>query len=83
MGVGHMNQAYGWYWVPGYEWAPAWVAWRNNNDYYGWAPLSPGLNVSVGIVGLHIPFLMTGGYLHRIDILQVLYVSRYYVPRTQ
>lgn len=38
----------GWFWVPGYEWAPAWVSWRNSNDYYGWAPLSPGLHVSVG-----------------------------------
>src|SRR6201985_2125974 len=39
----------GWYWVPGYEWAPAWVAWRNSNDYYGWAPLTPGLSISVGV----------------------------------
>ncbi|MDR3681653.1 MAG: hypothetical protein P4L41_16920 [Flavipsychrobacter sp.] len=39
---------YGWTWVPGYEWAPAWVSWRNGGGYYGWAPLSPGLTVSVG-----------------------------------
>ncbi len=30
-----------WIWVPGYEWAPAWVAWRTNEDYVGWAPLPP------------------------------------------
>ena len=31
----------GWCWVPGYEWGPAWVSWRNNNEYTGWAPLPP------------------------------------------
>lgn len=32
---------YGWCWVPGYEWGPAWVSWRRNDDYVGWAPLPP------------------------------------------
>ncbi len=31
----------GWAWVPGYEWAPAWVSWRSGGDYIGWAPLPP------------------------------------------
>ncbi|MHA3771596.1 DUF6600 domain-containing protein [Verrucomicrobiota bacterium sgz303538] len=31
----------GWCWVPDYEWGPAWVSWRNNDDYVGWAPLPP------------------------------------------
>lgn len=31
----------GWVWVPGDEWAPAWVSWRSSNDYVGWAPLPP------------------------------------------
>jgi Family of unknown function (DUF6600) len=31
----------GWVWVPGDEWAPAWVSWRSNKDYVGWAPLPP------------------------------------------
>src|SRR6266702_2037278 len=31
----------GWVWVPGDEWAPAWVSWRVSNDYVGWAPLPP------------------------------------------
>jgi len=38
---------YGWAWVPGSEWAPAWVAWRSGGGYYGWAPLMPGLSISV------------------------------------
>lgn len=39
---------YGWAWVPGYEWGPAWVNWRTGGGYYGWAPLGPGLHVSIG-----------------------------------
>ncbi|MEY2559783.1 MAG: hypothetical protein QOG51_198, partial [Verrucomicrobiota bacterium] len=31
----------GWVWVPGDEWAPAWVSWRTSKDYVGWAPLPP------------------------------------------
>jgi hypothetical protein len=38
---------YGWVWVPGYQWAPAWVAWRYSGDVVGWAPLAPGVSVYV------------------------------------
>jgi hypothetical protein len=31
----------GWIWVPGSEWAPCWVSWRENNNCIGWAPLPP------------------------------------------
>jgi hypothetical protein len=31
----------GWVWIPGDEWAPAWVSWRKSDDYVGWAPLPP------------------------------------------
>lgn len=40
------DMSYGWMWVPGYEWAPAWVSWRGGGDYYGWAPLGPGMNAN-------------------------------------
>jgi hypothetical protein len=45
------DPGYGWVWVPGTVWAPAWVAWREGDDYIGWAPLPPqvGWNVSVGL----------------------------------
>ena len=39
----------GWLWIPGTEWAPSWVAWRDADDYAGWAPLPPGLSVSIGV----------------------------------
>jgi hypothetical protein len=32
----------GWIWVPGFVWAPAWVAWRVGDGFVGWAPLYPG-----------------------------------------
>ena len=31
----------GWIWVPGTEWAPCWVSWRENENHIGWAPLPP------------------------------------------
>lgn len=47
---------YGWYWVPGYEWSPAWVAWRDGGDYYGWAPIRPGINISINFnIGSYAP----------------------------
>jgi hypothetical protein len=38
---------YGWIWVPDYEWSPAWVTWRSGGGYYGWAPMSPGININL------------------------------------
>ncbi len=36
------DSSYGWVWVPGTVWAPAWVSWRTGGGYVGWAPLPPG-----------------------------------------
>ncbi len=38
----------GWCWVPGGEWAPAWVAWRHGGGHVGWAPLPPETLVGRG-----------------------------------
>ncbi|RUW75611.1 MULTISPECIES: DUF6600 domain-containing protein [unclassified Mesorhizobium] len=32
---------FGWVWIAGYEWAPAWVVWRQGGDNIGWAPAPP------------------------------------------
>lgn len=32
---------YGWLWVPGDTWGPAWVTWRTGGTWVGWAPLGP------------------------------------------
>lgn len=39
----------GWVWIPGYDWAPAWVTWGSYGGNYGWAPLGPGISISVGM----------------------------------
>lgn len=66
----------GWAWVPGYEWGPAWVNWRSNAGYYGWAPLGPGVSIHVAV---NIPSH------HWIFVPKRRFVSRniynYYVPR--
>lgn len=67
---------YGWIWVPGSEWAPAWVAWRNSPDYYGWAPLGPGININIsfGIPAARWIFIPRHYFCSP-------YAYRYYVPR--
>lgn len=40
---------YGWLWIPDTQWAPAWVSWRSNNNYYGWAPMGPGVGINVSL----------------------------------
>lgn len=40
------NPFYGWLWVPGRVWAPAWVVWRAHSSYYGWAPMGPGVSIT-------------------------------------
>ena len=40
---------FGWFWVPGTVWGPAWVSWRWSNQYVGWAPLPPGTEFRIGM----------------------------------
>lgn len=44
-----LDPDYGWIWIPGYDYAPAWVAWSEADDCYGWAPLGFGVDFNVGI----------------------------------
>ncbi len=39
----------GWFWVPGSRWAPAWVSWRQSDDYVAWAPLPPAYDEGVRV----------------------------------
>jgi hypothetical protein len=39
----------GWLWIPGTEWAPAWVTWGEYNNYWGWAPLGPNIYVQANL----------------------------------
>lgn len=49
------EDGYGWMWIPGNEWAPAWVSWRQSPDYYGWAPLGPQVTISASFGGGYNP----------------------------
>jgi hypothetical protein len=40
---------FGWFWVPGTVWGPAWVSWRWSSQYVGWAPLPPGVEFRAGM----------------------------------
>jgi len=64
----HRSSLHGWYWVPGYTWSPAWVMWRSNDLYCGWAPLPPGCDYVHGIGymwgGTHVGFSFGFGLGH-------------------
>src|SRR4051794_16830177 len=52
------DSRYGWCWVPGRTWAPAWVTWRHGGGNVGWAPIPPhrhgsSLSISVEIGRIH------------------------------
>jgi hypothetical protein len=44
-GSWYQDPSVGWVWIPGTDWAPAWVTWRDSDDYIGWAPCGPGQSV--------------------------------------
>jgi len=47
----------GWVWVPDNEWGPGWVSWRRSNDYYGWAPIGPGISFEIAYSsGYNLPY---------------------------
>lgn len=50
----------GWLWVPGENWAPAWVAWRAGGGHAGWAPLPPRWHVPLRSVPSHFVFVKQG-----------------------
>ncbi|MDD8025704.1 MAG: hypothetical protein PHI34_04265 [Acidobacteriota bacterium] len=54
------DEEIGWFWVPDNVWGPAWVTWRSNDQYMGWAPLPPGFEFRLGMnfhsLSIQIPF---------------------------
>lgn len=73
---------YGWEWIPGNEWAPAWVSWRHGSGYYGWAPLMPGMSIGLSVgSNYRVPdsywAFAPEAYINRPN------VYNYYVPHTR
>ena len=51
----------GWLWVPGRVWAPAWVDWRQNDEYVSWAPLPPSSYLVNNII--NVPVIDDNNYV--------------------
>jgi hypothetical protein len=72
---------YGWEWIPGDEYAPAWVSWQESDDYIGWAPLPPSVSFRVGRLDVRLSpatyvFVPTRQFL-------APRISQYAVPRAE
>lgn len=78
----YYDDYYGWIWVPDDQWAPAWVEWRYDNDYIGWAPLPPYALFSINI-GIHFNVNYFTPYRHwhfvRYNYLCNPHLSNYYM----
>jgi hypothetical protein len=51
----------GWLWVPGRVWAPAWVDWKQNDNYVSWAPLPPSVYINNGTMS--VPIINDNNYM--------------------
>lgn len=56
------HPGYGWVWMPGVEWAPAWVTWRYGGGYVGWAPIAPRVGFSVSVPAPPFFFVEVGSF---------------------
>ncbi|MCX6257444.1 MAG: hypothetical protein NTW49_06050 [Bacteroidia bacterium] len=78
----HTDPNYGPMWVPDNEWGPGWVSWRRSTNYYGWAPIEPGVSISMAYSNeYHVPdndwTFVRGRYFGQNDI------NHYYVHRSE
>ena len=79
----YYDDYYGWIWVPDNQWAPAWVEWRYDNDYIGWAPLPPYASFSIGIgINFTINYYSPYSHWHFVRYRHFCdpYAYKYYVP---
>lgn len=72
---------YGWLWVPDYEWGPAWVVWRGGGDYYGWAPMRPGISIGINFGSYNPPYNYWCFAPSR--YISSPHISNYYVDRSR
>lgn len=48
------NDQLGWLWVPGRVWSPAWVDWRENDEYVAWTPVPPHVYLTGNTVNVPV-----------------------------
>ncbi|MEW6365375.1 MAG: DUF6600 domain-containing protein [Acidobacteriota bacterium] len=79
------TNAYGWVWVPGYEWRPADVVWSYGDGYVGWCPsycaraygYSPArASLWVFIGADRFTYNDYGGYSVQPSVVQTLFVRK-------
>jgi hypothetical protein len=75
------DNVYGWFWVPDDVWGPAWVSWRRSPGYFGWAPLRPGISVSMAFGSDYRERNERWIFVRDRDITRPD-IGRYYVNRT-
>lgn len=79
----YYDDYYGWIWIPDYEWAPAWVEWRYDDVYIGWAPLPPYAVFSIN-VGIRFTISFFTPYHHwyfvKYRYFYHPHVYNYYIP---
>jgi hypothetical protein len=78
------DPGYGWLWIPDTHWGPAWVAWRQSNDYFGWAPLGPGISIEASFGASYYNSIPPERwcFVRQADIVRPD-VRNYYVDRTK
>jgi hypothetical protein len=54
----YMHPRCGWVWWPDRVWGPAWVTWRYQGNYCGWAPLPPHADFDV-----HVGYRYNGAHV--------------------
>jgi hypothetical protein len=45
-----LSPSVGWVWVPGRVWAPAWVDWREQDEYIAWEPVPPSVYIVNNVI---------------------------------
>ncbi|MCA9606506.1 MAG: hypothetical protein KC619_12965, partial [Myxococcales bacterium] len=68
-----------WAWVPGTEWAPAWVEWRESEQYVGWAPqmvvVQPAPDAWLFVEAMYLLYDAVASYSVQPSYLPTLYAS--------
>jgi hypothetical protein len=79
------DPTYGWLWVPGTDWAPAWVSWRIGDGYIGWAPMPPrrvGFEIGISVPAASFVFVQGGHFSDHLRPSSVIVNNTTIINRT-
>lgn len=72
------SPALGWVWIPGRVWSPAWVDWRQDDDYIAWAPMPYRTRIVDGIVPVVVIPRERYVFIERKHFIDPVFRYRYY-----